>query len=331
MINANDTEFHPRDPRDRIWTETTYLAFAIPEEALHGTLYVLARPNLGVAMSSVVITRGYTRRPHEAEFCDPQIHLPCPASYADFSLDNGLSVKAESLTDWRFSYRHKLDSCRFDLRLKGLHHPHDPMDSRENPLLQRAEPGGAHDPRVGDAWSNGHFDLKGRITGTLWLRGREYAVDCYEGMDRSWGPRNETPSRASSYLSINFGEELAVWLTMTLSISSEGMVVYDELKTGFLVSHGEVFPITRATIEARGADMLTLNDHVILETANGARYEFHGGAIGTRPMGSINPSISAFQSLMRYHWNGKVGYGGHGKLFGQEYLARHLPRDEARA
>jgi len=210
MINANDLEFHPSAPHDRSWTETTYLAFTVPEAALHGTLYVLARPNLGVAMSSVVITRGYTRKPHEAEFCDPQIHLPCPSSYSDFILENGLSVKAESLKNWRFSYRHKLESCRFDLQLEGLHDPYDPTDPAENPL-HRAPGNGPHgDPRVGDAWSNGHFDLKGHISGKLWLRGNEYSVDCYEGMDRSWGPRNETPARASAYLSINFGEELAV-------------------------------------------------------------------------------------------------------------------------
>jgi len=282
-------------------------------------------------MSSVVITRGYTRKPHEAEFCDPQIHLPCPSSYSDFILENGLSVKAESLKNWRFSYRHKLESCRFDLQLEGLHDPYDPTDPAENPL-HRAPGNGPHgDPRVGDAWSNGHFDLKGHISGKLWLRGNEYSVDCYEGMDRSWGPRNETPARASAYLSINFGEELAVWLTTTLRISPNGTVLYDELKTGFVVRHGETIPIVHATVEARAIDMLTINDHAVLEDANGTRYEFHGGAIGTRPMGSINPSISAFQSLMRYHWNGKTGYGGHGKLFGQEYLARHLPREGARA
>lgn len=327
MIHPHDTEFHPRDPGDRIWTETTYLAFAIPEAALHGTLYVLARPNVGVAMSSVVIAQGYTRRPHEAVFCDPQIHLPCPASYADFTLDNGLSVKAESLRDWRFRYEHRLGSCRFDLQLTGLHHPYDPNDPAENPLRQAAEHS-RYDPRVGDAWSNGHFDLKGRITGELELRGKTYEVDCYEGMDRSWGPRNETPDRASAYLSINFGEELAIWLTMTLDVSSTGEIRYDAIKSGFVVAHGEITPIVRATVEARAVDMLTLNDHVLLEDASGKRYEFFGGAIGTRPMGSINPSIAAFQSLMRYHWNGKVGYGGHGKLFGLEYLARHLSSNQ---
>ncbi|MBK9608489.1 MAG: hypothetical protein IPO58_19365 [Betaproteobacteria bacterium] len=199
----------------------------MPEAALHGTLHMLARPNLGVAMSSVVIAKGIRRRLHEVDFCDPQIHLPCPESYARFTLENGLSVDAQSLTNWHFRYRHKLDACRFELDFSGLHHPYDPIDPKENPLLGKA---GADrsDPRVGDAWSNGHFDLKGRITGQLTLRGREYAVDCYEGMDRSWGPRNETPNRATAYISVNFGEDLAMWLTVTLAVSASGDLLYDK-------------------------------------------------------------------------------------------------------
>jgi hypothetical protein len=63
--------------------------------------------------------------------------------------------------------------------------------------------------------------------------------------------------------------------------------------------------------------------------AAGRRHEFFGAAIGTRPMGSLNPSIAAFVSLMRYQYQGQVGYGGHGKLFGLNYLAQRLARTDA--
>jgi hypothetical protein len=327
MIQASDTEFHVRDRSDRVWTETTYLAFNVPEAALHGTLYVLARPNLGIAMSSVVISRGIRRRPHEVDFCDPQIHLPCPESYAEFSLANGLSVQARSLTDWRFRYEHKLGACSFDLSLQGLHHPYDPTDARENPLA--AGKSHANDPRIGDAWSNGHFDLKGRITGTLTLRGQRYDVDCHEGMDRSWGPRNETPDRATSYISVNCGAAMSMWLTLTLDVAADGHVHYEKVNSGFIVEHGVVTPIVEATVEATTADMLAISDHIVAVDAGGRRHEFFGAAIGTRPMGSLNPSIAAFVSLMRYQYQGQVGYGGHGKLFGLNYLAQRLARTDA--
>lgn len=325
MIHAEDIEFHPRDPADRVWTETTYLAFNVPEAALHGTLYVMARPNLGVAMSSVVIARGVRRRAYEVDFCDPQIHLPCPGSYSEFTLANGLSVHARSLTDWRFRYAHKLGGCAFELSLRGLHHPYDPTDPKENPAALAKD----HvDPRVGDAWSHGHFDLKGRITGTLTLHGERFEIDCYEGMDRSWGPRNETPDRASAYISVNCGEAMSMWLTTTLDVRADGHVSYERLNSGFVVEHGVVTPLVEARVEATTVEMLAISDHIVVTDARGRRHEFFGAAIGTRPMGSINPSIAAFVSLMRYQYagTGHVGHGGHGKLFGLNYLAKRLPR-----
>lgn len=308
-----------------MWTETTYLAFHVPEARLHGTLYVLARPNLGIAQSSVVIARGIRRQLHEMDFCDPQIHLPCPGSYSSFTLASGLSVKAESLTDWSFSYAHRLGYCDLDLRLQGLHHPFDPLDPAENP---RADgPSAARtDHRIGDAWSHGHFDLKGRITGELTLHGTRYQVDCFDGMDRSWGPRNETPSRATCYVSANFGQELALWLTMTLDVADPGNIAYQELNSGFVVSHGEVTPVIEASVEATSIDMLAISDQVTVTDAQGRIYQLDGAAIGTRPLGSFNPSIAAFQSLMRYRCGDLVGFGGHGKLFGLAYLNRLLAR-----
>ncbi|MCB1476314.1 MAG: hypothetical protein H6883_05700 [Rhodobiaceae bacterium] len=324
MIVESDTEFHPRDPNDRIWTETTYVAFHVPEANLLGTIYVLARPNAGVAMSSVVVARGMRRRQYEIDFCDPQIHLPCPASYSKFDLENGLSLEARSLTDWHFQYEHKLGNCSLDLELKALHHPFDPSDPDQTPLAKKADKGKL-DPRVGDAWSNGHFDIKAHITGELTLNGKRYAVDCFDGMDRSWGPRNETPDRATSYISVNMGEDLGMWLTMLLKFGEDGEVIYDRILSGFIVEHGRITPVVDARVEATTVEMLATGDHIVVTDANGRTLEFFGTAICTRPLGSFNPSIAAFISLMRYHWGDKVGYGGHGKLYGLSYLAKNLP------
>jgi hypothetical protein len=322
VITTEDLEFHRRSAADAIWTETTYLAFHVPEAALLGTLYVLARPNLGVALSSVVIARGFRTHAHEVDFCDPQIHLPCPESYSDFTLRNGLSVSAKSLTAWDFSYQHNLGYCDFSLHFEAAHHPYDPLDPAQNPL---AKPKSTEsDQLIGDAWSNGHFDIKGRITGSLTLYGTRYEIDCFDGMDRSWGPRNETPQRATAYVSANFGERLAIWLTMTLDVKDTSRIVYDRVNSGFVVSDGEVTPVVEASVRADSEDMLARRDQITVVDARGRRFELSGTAIGTRPLGSFNPSIAAFQSLMRYECGDLVGYGGHGKLFGLAYLNRML-------
>lgn len=320
MITAADVEFHDRDTNP-LWTETTYLAFHAPEAALIGTVYVLARPNLGVALSSVVIARGMRRHAHEVDFCDPQIHLPCPASYSRFTLANGLTANAQSLTSWDFSYRHKLDYCTLNLHFEGLHHPFDPLDPAENPAAAAKATG---DHKIGDAWSHGHFDLKGRVSGELTLHGTRYEIDCIDSMDRSWGPRNETPDRATCYVSANFGEQLAVWLTMTLDVRHPDQISYDRLNSGFVVTEGKVVPIVAAEIEATSDGMLATSDRIRIEDAQGRRFDIIGAAIGARPLGSFNPSIAAFLSLMRYTCGDLVGYGGHGKLFGLAYLNRLL-------
>lgn len=112
-----------------------------------------------------------------------------------------------------------------------------------------------------------------------------------------------------------------MWLTTTLSVSESGHVSYEKVNSGFLVEKGAVIPIVRADIRATSLGMQAISDHIVVTDAAGRSLEFFGSAIGTRPMGSINPSIAAFVSLMRYRCKDRTGYGGHGKLFGLAYLA----------
>jgi len=324
MITAADVEFHPRDPSDPTWTETTFLPFGVPEEGIFGNAYVLARPNLGVAISSVIVGKGICKQPYEIDFSDPQMHLPCPKSFAKYTLANGLSVEAtKAPRDYRLTYENKLGACSFDLTFRGLHHPFDPHDPKENPLLGTEAQ--AHDARLGDAWGNGHFEVKGHITGELELRGRRYKVDCYDGMDHSWGPRKELGTRAVSWISINFGEELAMHLAVPMNIKG-GEVTYDKLRFGFVAIKGEVFGLIDAAVEAIRVDMLAISAHVTATDVAGRKYEFFGTTVSSHPWYSFNPSHVCYQSLMCYRDGDRVGYGEFGDIFGLDYLADRLSR-----
>ena len=327
MITDSDTDFHPRDPADLTWTETNFLPFIVPEAGVFGNVYVLARPNVGVATSSILVGQGLCRQPFEIDFTDPQVHLPCPESFSDYTLANGLSVQAPNPRDYRFSYHNTLDACSFQLRFEGLHQPFDPGDPDENPLLASDRAGS--DARRGDAWENGHYELKGHITGELELRGRRYEVDCYEGMDHSWGPRTELGTRAVAWVSINFGAELAMHLAMLIDVRS-GQVTYERPRFGFIVEQGEVHPIVEATIEANHLEMLVTGNHIRATDARGREYEFFGAAIAAHPWYSFNPCHVSFQSILRYQWDGRVGYGEMADIFGLDYLADRLSRHARR-
>ncbi len=322
MIVDADADFHERDPSDRTWTETTFLPFFIPEPGIFGNLYVLARPNLGVALSSVLVSEGLCLQPYEVDYTDAQMHLPCPKNFRKYTLENGLSVEAtDGPKAYKFSYRSGVGSCNFDLEFKALHQPFDPHDPRENPLLAQA----TVDPRMGTAWMNGHFEAKGHVTGSLTLRGKEYKVDCYEGMDHSWGPRGELGTRSVSWVSVNFGPALAMHLAVPLDITN-GEVSYDKIRFGFAVQDGQVYAITEAQIEAQRAQMLPTGIRILAKDVRGKTYEIHGTAVAGHPWYSFNPCHVSYQSVMRYRWENLTGYGEVGDIFGLEYLAQKMSR-----
>lgn len=323
MITARDADFHDRDPDDRTWTETTFLPFFVPEPGIFGNLYVLARPNLGVVLSSVLVSEGLCLQPYEVDFTDSQMHLPCPPSFSHYTLANGLSVQAQDGPKaYHFAYRSALGSCAFDLDFRAIHQPFDPHDPRENPLLAQGQ---TADPRMGAHWINGHFEVKGHVTGTLTLRGREYRVDCYEGMDHSWGPRPELGTRSAAWISANFGADLAFHIAAPLELT-DGEVHYDGLRFGFVAENGIVHGLVAARIEATRAQMVPTAIRIVATDVRGREWAIEGHAIAGHPWYSFNPSHVSYQSYMRYRCDGRLGYGEAADIFGLDYLGARMSR-----
>lgn len=321
MIVDADAEFHDRDPADLTWTETTFLPFFVPEPGIFGNLYVLARPNVGVALSSILVSEGLCLQPYEIDFTDSQMHLPCPRSFRHYTLPNGLTVEAtDGPKAYRFSYRSKLGTCSFDLAFRALHQPFDPHDPKENPLL-----GAPSDARMGAHWNNGHFEVKGHITGRLTLRGTEYAVDCFEGMDHSWGPRPELGTRSAAWISANFGPSLAFHIAIPLDLI-DGEVRYDGLRFGFVAEDGVVHGLVSARTRAVHAQRVPTAIEIEVTDVRGRSWAIEGHAIAGHPWYSFNPSHVSYQSYMRYRCGGLVGYGEAADIFGLDYLGARLSR-----
>ena len=144
-------------------------------------------------------------------------------------------------------------------------------------------------------------------------------------MDQSLGPRTELGTRAVAWLSVNFGAELAMHLAMLIDIRS-GEVIYERPRFGFVVERGDVRPIVAATVEATHLEMLVTGNHIRATDVEGREYEFFGTAISGHPWYSFNPCHVSFQSILRYRWGERTGYGEMADIFGLDYLGDRLSR-----
>lgn len=324
MITAADADFHESDPSETTWAETIVLVFSVPEAEILGNAYVLCRPNVGTTISSVVVHSGFCNRPDTIDFTDPQMHVPAPKVFSNFTLDSGLSVRATNAPrDFQVNYEHALGECSLDLNFRGLHEPFDVHDPEQNPLVKAAD--GVLDTGLGDVWANGHYDMIGHVTGTLELRGKQYEVDCYDGMDRSWGPRAEVGNRAAAWIHVTLGEEFGLHLGMSLAMRN-GEIVYDAFKFGYVMEHGEIYGITEAAVEASRVDLVPVSNHITATDVRGKRHEFFGAAVGGAPWYSFSPAYVSCQSLFRYEHGGRVGYAEATDVLGLEFLAQHNSR-----
>lgn len=317
MITAADFAFHPRDPHDRHWTETLFMIFSVPEAAISGNLYTLARPNLGICHSSIEIHQGMSLHPWQIEHNDAQMHLPCPERFDHFVLDNGLAFQALDARDCQFQYRSRDGNCSLDLSYSAVCDPFDSHDPDDNPLLASAKMDGY------DGWNTGHMESKGRITGTLSLHGREYRVDCNEGMNKSWGPRRDWGTKGGTWVHVDLGAAWSAFVVLGLNFDNKE-VVYGPFKFGFVVVDGQRRPIMRATLKAQRCDMLVTRAVVEFEDDRGHRYDAVGTTVAAAPWYNFNPSSAAFQTLMRWENGAGVGHSHIADFAGLTHLSRGM-------
>jgi hypothetical protein len=271
-----------------------------------------------VAATSIIAFQGFRPKPYEIDFIDARMHQPCPESFLNMHFEaNNYRVRTlEAPREFRFSYEDPHGACAFDLTFRSLMQPFDTHDPRQNPLLNA----GSTDMGYGDAWATGHLDTIGRTTGTLELRGRRYEVDSFDGMDRSWGPREEWGGRAITWVHVPFGEEFGLHLAFTMSLE-DGRIVYDQLRFGYLHDHGEVFGITEASMQAERVDMVPVSNRIRCKDTRGREYEFFGTAVAGCPWYQFIPAYVCMHTLMRYRdAGGRVGHAEQGDIFGMEWL-----------
>jgi hypothetical protein len=196
--------------------------------------------------------------------------------------------------------------------------PFDCHDPNQNPLLGDSTFSG-----LGDQWLNGHYDVLGHVKGELVLRGKSYAIDSYDGADHSWGPRKEEGIRAMGWTAAAFGPDYGLHTVFHLNLVN-GEVLYDKLRFGYVVDEGKTYGLVSAQLTATRIDMIAVSNHIRAVDVRGKVHEMRGTAVAGHPQYAINPCQAVFQTLFRYEFNGRVGYGESADCFGLDYLAERM-------
>jgi hypothetical protein len=157
------------------WNESVWFSLSVPAERLHGLIQYYFRPNMGMLNGGPVIwdPSGTTQATClHYDWAHLQA-MPAGAAKFDMTARNSLSVRVlEPLT--RYAIAYDKDGLVLDL------------------LWEAAGP--MHELRTGDAGQAStakfHIEQPGRMTGTMQLHGREFAIDCHSMRDTSYGPRD---------------------------------------------------------------------------------------------------------------------------------------------
>lgn len=314
MITNDDMQYHPAamanltdESTRHSWAETLYIPFAVPEEALFGNLYLMARPGVGVITSDVKVFQGLGRSRFDALYTDNQTQLPAPADFRQFELPSGVSV---DLRDGPNSYKVRYEGfgkTRFELEVTAVMPAYDIHDPNMDPMARKSYDEQSEHSGYGEAYG-GHYDQFVQVRGDLMVHGRAYQIDYMECMDRSWGVRPEVGLTPMAWHNANFGEDYAFHAIWSMDYAGDR----DNQHTfahGFVLENGTVYGCTGANIRVERDGVWGAHYDVTATDERGKQHRFLGAPIASglwEPYGCVGvPNL-----LCRYVAdNGRIGYG----------------------
>jgi hypothetical protein len=314
MIRPQDFQYHFKADSHWQWVETIAFPISIPEARINGSIYVVARPMMGVCACDITIHDRISDLWEDQLYIDNQQHLPCPKSLLEFSLPNGLEFKViEPLKHYRVRYE-GIDDTRFDIEYFGLHEPYDINDPAMDPTAAK---------RVGPAWDSswsGHYEQTYRMKGELVVRGQRYAIDCVDTGDRSWGPRPERDNSPLIWWHASFGEALTAHVLTGHDISKTADT--GPHISGYVLENGKVYGLTgsRGTQDYRKA--IPMGGQMEVTDVRGKTFLFTYNAV-TACYWAPYPATTYLQAFMRVSHEGRIGSGTQQLVLSRAYLTRH--------
>ena len=315
MIEKQHAEFQFSEESPWDWCETNFFPFSVPEAKLSGSIYLLPRPKLGVTMVDILVQDRISPAWEAQAYVDNQQHLPCPASLLRYSLPNGLSVEARDPLEHYVIRYEGIDDTRFEMDFRALMPPFDMNDPAMDPMAAG---------RIGASWGgaafSGHYEITGQISGVLRLRGREFAIDCIDTLDRSWGPRKERANGNATWIHGSFGRDLTVHAFLGLDPATESG--FGPLISGYVLDRGELSGLVKASGLVERSGLLPMSNLLQVTDARGREFDLTAAAINGCVWAPF-PSMVYAQSFMRWNCNGQVGYGVQQDVISRSYLSRN--------
>lgn len=306
MITPDDVEYHTPPDADYRWAETYIFPIAIPEERIFAMVYVAARPTLGVMLNDVYIYGTLTDNRADLLYVDSQVHLPAPESFSDIQSPSGLTVKAvKPPREWRIDYV-GIDDTEIHVDWNGVMDPFDVHDEDHTPHAK----GLTHEEKMAagglsKAW-NGHFDMTGKVTGTVKVRGTTYEVDSYERMDHSWGVRGENDLPAMDSISAQFDDDLAFHFIVHVDLEAPNG--HDQkLAHGYVLENGERYGVETMDISSVRIGVTIASMAITVTDTRGKTFKLNAMANVGAPWNIYG--TTCYTAMMRWTLGDRDGYG----------------------
>lgn len=324
MIEARHVEYQNSPDADHTWVETYLIPIVIPEEHIYALVYVCARPGIGVMSNQIFISGSLSDNRSDLLHYNDNQHLPAPENFTDWTSPIGLSIKyIDAPRKFRVDYS-GFDDTEIHVEWTGLMDPFDIHDPNHSPQAGVVEDMHA-DIEPGAPRAYGHFDMTGRIQGTLKVRGREFKVDSVERMDHSWGPRDPMVIKNMYIVSATFSENLAFHMICPWNPDKPGTDAF-QLTHGYVLEDGTVYGLTSdATISSTHHGLMCTGLQMTVKDTRGKVFDLHATADIGAPW-SPYPSAITYNSMMRWNYGDQTGYGVVLPNYNLTYLNRQRGR-----
>ena len=274
-----DEDFHPVDPAQPHWTETSWWGIASADKGIGGWIYLRARPNLGLIACGIYVFDARRNEMWDAIYQTDYQHVALPAgqSYLGLDLDIGLKVTCE-----RPFERHRIAYRDGDFAL-------DLAFSKVAPPWP-----------VGLGPSTGHFDQAMWATGTIASGDEHFAIDDPAFRDRTWSGRADTaPCPLNFYTWGTTGDRAG-----TFYAAAGGIIA------GRMSRQGEEKPITAVKRSVPQRDASGRPARIVLEIgfADGSAARIEGRTRLTFPVIAL-PRTLAWSSVVEWSMDGSSFVG----------------------